>query len=347
MSSHLTQNSSVLYCVAGGVVAGGIVGYLLGRKSRSGGSAGGKVIYEVNIDVNEDVADDFESWLRPHANELVELDGFQGTELLRREVSEYVSDDAVPNVLFVLGGPGAGKGTQCGKIVERFGWEHISAGDCLRAERNDPNSPNGALINKYIENGEIVPVEITVKLLLQAMKKSPSNNFLIDGFPRNADNLQGWYKTVGEKARVHGVLFFDCTEEIMESRLIKRGNDAESSGGKRRKDDNPESIRKRFRTYVNDTRPIIDTFAQMGKVYRFDATLPSPDEVFQLVEPVLAEIDAELTPPPMRRLTQCYYVESRADLQQYFDVHSKRLRGDGLKRFGGKMSITRRILARS
>ena len=63
---------------------------------------------------------------------------------------------------------------------------------------------NGALINKYIENGEIVPVEITVKLLLQAMKKSPSNNFLIDGFPRNADNLQGWYKTVGEKARVHG-----------------------------------------------------------------------------------------------------------------------------------------------
>jgi hypothetical protein len=70
--------------------------------------------------------------------------------------------------------------------------------------------------------------------------------FLIDGFPRNKNNLQGWQEVVGDKAEVEGVLFFDCSEEVMESRLIKRGEDA---GDARRADDNIESIKKRFRTY--------------------------------------------------------------------------------------------------
>ena len=90
------------------------------------------------------------------------------------------------------GGPGAGKGTQCSKIVEKFGYQHISAGDCLRAERKNPNSKNGALINQYIKEGKIVPVEITVKLLKKAMDASEKTKFLIDGFPRSLDNLQAF-----------------------------------------------------------------------------------------------------------------------------------------------------------
>lgn len=101
-----------------------------------------------------------------------------------------------PLVFFVLGGPGAGKGTQCKKLVQEFGLIHLSAGDLLRAERN-LKSKNAELINNYIKEGQIVPVEITVNLIKKAMLKNMNygySTFIIDGFPRNYDNFQGWNK---------------------------------------------------------------------------------------------------------------------------------------------------------
>merc|ERR1711907_740685 len=103
---------------------------------------------------------------------------------------------------------GAGKGTQCAKSIEAFPhWGHISAGDCLRAERNDPNSKDGELINGFIKEGKIVPVAITVKLLQKAMAKQALEGkdcFLIDGYPRNLDNVTGWEANVKHKAKVCG-----------------------------------------------------------------------------------------------------------------------------------------------
>ena len=101
-----------------------------------------------------------------------------------------------PEVVFVLGGPGAGKGTQCTNIVKKYGYVHLSAGDLLREERTKSNSEFGELIENHIKNGTIVPVEITCSLLDRAMQNSenPNKKFLIDGFPRNEDNLQGWNK---------------------------------------------------------------------------------------------------------------------------------------------------------
>lgn len=121
---------------------------------------------------------------------------------------------SLPNVLFVLGGPGAGKGTQCAKIVENFGYLHLSAGDLLRAERNRPGSKLGEEIETHIKNGTIVPVEITCSLLENAMVESGKTNVLIDGFPRNKDNLDGWNKQMGEKANVKAVLFFECSNDV-------------------------------------------------------------------------------------------------------------------------------------
>lgn len=101
-----------------------------------------------------------------------------------------------PEVLFILGGPGSGKGTLCRYIVERYGYVHLSAGDLLREERAKPGSQYGELIETHIKNGTIVAVEITCSLLDRAMRTSdnPHNRFLIDGFPRNQDNLDGWNK---------------------------------------------------------------------------------------------------------------------------------------------------------
>lgn len=99
-----------------------------------------------------------------------------------------------PQVLFILGGPGAGKGTVCKKIVKAYGYVHLSAGDLLREERTKPGSEYGELIENHIKNGTIVPAEITCNLLDRAIQTSntPHKRFLIDGFPRNQENLRGW-----------------------------------------------------------------------------------------------------------------------------------------------------------
>ena len=130
---------------------------------------------------------------------------------------------AKPNVIFVLGGPGAGKGTQCARIVENFGHVHLSAGDLLREERAKPGSEFGDLIEHHITNGTIVPVEITCSLLERAMTKSDKNRFLVDGFPRNQDNLQGWTRQMGDKVNLQCVLFFHCSQEICTARCLSRG----------------------------------------------------------------------------------------------------------------------------
>ncbi|XP_006839795.1 PREDICTED: UMP-CMP kinase isoform X2 [Chrysochloris asiatica] len=137
-----------------------------------------------------------------------------------------------PQVVFVLGGPGAGKGTQCTRIVE---------------EMDQTMTAN-----------------------------TQKNKFLIDGFPRNQDNLQGWNKTMDGKADVSFVLFFDCNNEICIERCLERGK---SSG---RTDDNRESLEKRIQTYLQSTKPIIDLYEEMGKVRKIDAS-KSVDEVFDEV----------------------------------------------------------------
>lgn len=76
--------------------------------------------------------------------------------------------DGKPEIVFVLGGPGSGKGTQCAKLVEKYNFVHLSAGDLLRAERNS-GSEVATLINDYIKEGAIVPVAITVNLIKKAI----------------------------------------------------------------------------------------------------------------------------------------------------------------------------------
>merc|ERR1712136_549475 len=107
-------------------------------------------------------------------------------------------------------------------------------GDCLRAERNDPTSKDGELINSIIVDGKIVPVAITVKLLMKAMeqkRQEGKTSFLIDGFPRNQDNVTGWNDNV-KGVKLLGVLYFTANEQELEKRLLSRG---ETSG---RADDN-------------------------------------------------------------------------------------------------------------
>ena len=119
----------------------------------------------------------------------------------------------------------------------------------------------GQLIESIITAGKIVPSEITVGLLKDAMLgQSDKPGFLIDGFPRNQENYDVWAKVLGECANVECdekyCMFFECSEKVMEERLLKR---AETSG---RSDDNIETIKKRFRTFVESTVPVCDLYKE-------------------------------------------------------------------------------------
>ncbi|CZT47967.1 probable uridine-monophosphate kinase (UMP-CMP kinase) [Rhynchosporium secalis] len=180
-------------------------------------------------------------------------------------------------VLFVLGGPGAGKGTQCANLVRDYNFTHLSAGDLLRAEQDRAGSEFGDLIKSYIKDGKIVPMEVTVQLLENAMTevvnkdKDHKGKFLIDGFPRKMDQALKFEETVCPSKFV---LFFDCPEAEMQRRLLERGK---TSG---RTDDNAESIQKRFKTFVDTSMPVVDHFASQGRVVKVLAT-KTPDEVYK------------------------------------------------------------------
>lgn len=161
----------------------------------------------------------------------------------------------IPTVVFVLGGPGAGKGTQCTNIVNEHGFVHLSAGDLLRAHMKS-GSPDGNMVAEMIKQGQIVPSEVTVNLLLKAMQESGKTKFLIDGFPRNKENRDAWEHTAGYDCEF--VLFFDCPEDVMEKRLLGRNEG--------RTDDNIETIRKRFKTFKESSMPVIGYYEKLGKV---------------------------------------------------------------------------------
>uniref|UniRef100_A0A7S3NHA5 UMP-CMP kinase n=1 Tax=Aureoumbra lagunensis TaxID=44058 RepID=A0A7S3NHA5_9STRA len=185
-------------------------------------------------------------------------------------------------VVFVLGGPGSGKGTMCERIVNKYSWVHLSAGDLLRAERKNPNSKDGELINERIREGQIVPVEITLGLLKKAMIASGKTDFLIDGFPRNLDNLTGFESNLSDDCSVPAVLYLETSEQVMQDRILKRANQAKAAGEATRSDDNPDAIKKRFKTYIEATMPIIEHYRSKGILYVVDST-PSADTVFAKV----------------------------------------------------------------
>lgn len=189
-------------------------------------------------------------------------------------------DPAKYTLVFVLGGPGSGKGTQCENIVLDFGFVHLSAGDLLRAERKRPGSQYGNMINEYIKEGLIVPMEVTISLLENAMKESKSNRFLIDGFPRAMDQALQFERQVVPSSLI---LYFECPETVMLERLLKRG---ETSG---RVDDNIESIKKRFRTFTDTSYPVIEHYAKEGKVCKISC-VNAPGVVYQEVKQAIKRI---------------------------------------------------------
>jgi len=190
-----------------------------------------------------------------------------------------------PNVIFILGKPGSGKGTQCCNVVQHFKFAHLSAGDLLRDEMNNETSVHRDIIKKNIDAGTIVPVEITCALLKRRMDEICTKgtwNFLIDGFPRNWNNVHGWETTMSESVNLAFVLYLDAPEHVCIERCLLR------SDGSGRTDDNLDCLKKRISTFTNDTIPIINYYVGKGLVKSVDASR-SPDQVFNIIRALLAD----------------------------------------------------------
>ncbi|CCC71666.1 hypothetical protein NCAS_0H03560 [Naumovozyma castellii] len=186
------------------------------------------------------------------------------------------------SVIFVLGGPGAGKGTQCAKLVADYGFVHLSAGDLLRAEQNREGSEFGTLIKHYITEGLIVPQEITLALLKNAIQENYDKGmkkFLVDGFPRKMDQALSFEEQIVPSKFI---LFFDCPEDVMLERLLDRGK---TSG---RVDDNIESIKKRFKTFEETSMPVVKYFEDQHKVIKIRCDSPV-DDVYKQVKAAVDE----------------------------------------------------------
>ncbi|CAJ1070642.1 hypothetical protein FQN60_008308 [Xyrichtys novacula] len=151
-------------------------------------------------------------------------------------------------IIFVVGGPGSGKGTQCEKIVAKYGYTHLSSGDLLRAE------------------------DTVLDMIKDAMiaKADVSKGYLIDGYPREVKQGEEFEKKIGKPCML---LYVDARGETMVKRLMKRG---ETSG---RSDDNEETIKKRLDLYYKATEPVIAFYEGRGIVRKVDSELPV-DEVF-------------------------------------------------------------------
>jgi UMP-CMP kinase len=186
-------------------------------------------------------------------------------------------------IIFLLGGPGSGKGTQCTKLSKELGMIHISAGELLRNEMNK-NSEYGILIKKYLDDGKIVPVKITLNLLDNVLQEVPNGRFIIDGFPRNLDNFEGWQE-YNNKYTIDNVIFIDCKDDVLTKRLLNRGK---TSG---RSDDNLIAIQKRLVTYHSETIPIINIYKKMNMLITIDGNSNSINDIFNTIKYEIIKYD--------------------------------------------------------
>ncbi|XP_066261413.1 adenylate kinase isoenzyme 1 isoform X2 [Euwallacea similis] len=180
-----------------------------------------------------------------------------------------VTEINVP-IIWILGGPGSGKGTQCDRIVAKYGFTHLSSGDLLRNEVKS-GSPRGQELTAIMERGELVPLEVVLDLIREAILSSLANakGFLIDGYPREKEQGILFEQTI---APVNLVIFYDASENTLVERLLGR---AKTSG---RVDDNEETIKKRLHTFNTHNDQVVQQYTDKLKKIQAERTA---NEIFE------------------------------------------------------------------
>lgn len=199
--------------------------------------------------------------------------------LERKNIDKSPLTKAGLPVIWVLGGPGCGKGTQCDKIVAKYGFTHLSSGDLLRDEVKS-GSEMGKQLNAVMEKGDLVPLFVVLDLMAEAMikKLDGSKGFLIDGYPREVAQGEEFEKEIAPCTKI---LYFEVSDETMTERLLNRGK---TSG---RVDDNVDTIKKRLATFHQHSKPVISHYDSKACIIPAERSV---DDIFADVTKVLDAI---------------------------------------------------------
>ena len=205
--------------------------------------------------------------------------------------------------IVLLGAPGAGKGTQCKRIVARYGLLHLSSGDILRQETG-AGTELGKKAQGYMDSGALVPDEIVVEMMVDTIAKAPDAGFILDGFPRTVNQAAELDKSLGcSHQKIDAVVNLRADDEVVVQRITGRRSCPEcgavyhienlrprvegicdNNGTEliQRPDDSPEVVAKRLKTYYLQTEPVVDYYKNNNTVYDIDANKDA-DEVSTLI----------------------------------------------------------------
>lgn len=165
--------------------------------------------------------------------------------------------------IVLFGKPGAGKGTQAEFLKEKYKLTHISTGDVFRYNLKN-ETELGKQARVFMDAGDLVPDELTTKMLIDEVNKHPdTNGILFDGYPRTisqAEALDAFLESIG--SNVAGTIALEADDEILIARLLERGK---TSG--RIDDQDEDKIRNRYQEYNEKTAPLMDYYKGQGKFY--------------------------------------------------------------------------------
>ena len=214
--------------------------------------------------------------------------------------------------LILLGPPGAGKGTQADKLKDDFGLPYIGTGELLRKHK-DEETELGREAKGYMDNGDLVPDEIVIRMILEEVEDKGDGGFLLDGFPRSVGQAEALDEALADNGRrLTAAVLIAVDDELVIKRLEGRRQcsnghlyhvdfdppknpgycDQDGRPLHQRDDDKEATIRKRLATYHAKTEPVIDYYQERGLLQRFDGSR-SPDEVHNLIRATLASLRLE------------------------------------------------------
>lgn len=212
--------------------------------------------------------------------------------------------------LILLGPPGAGKGTQCKRIIEKYGMIHLSSGDILRAERK-ANSELGQKAQSYMDSGGLVPDDLIIDMMIGAVKKAPASGYVLDGFPRTVaqgDGLGEALAKAGEK--IDAIVNLCVPNEAIISRMTGRRScpvcgavyhienlkpkvagqcDKGCGSLVQRPDDTPEVVSNRLKIYDEQTAAVVGYYQEKGNVI---LDVDADQEIDKVTADVFEKLDA-------------------------------------------------------
>lgn len=193
--------------------------------------------------------------------------------------------------IVLLGAPGAGKGTHCKRIADRYGVVHLSSGDILRRERAE-GTELGKKAQSYMDAGALVPDDLIVEMMSRAVQKAPAG-YVLDGFPRTVNQAEVLDKSLAAQGgNIDMVINLEVDDRIVVERITGRRScpkcgavyhvknmppkvdgvcDKDGAALVQRPDDTEEVVRNRLETYYRQTQPVVDYYKARRTVHDLDA----------------------------------------------------------------------------